>query len=163
MFDLTGKVAVITGGSRGIGRVIAQTLAAAGADIVIASRKLPECEKAAAEMSAATGRQAKATACHVGKWQDCTALMASTVDDFGRLDVLVNNAGMSPTYDSVAEVTEELYDKTLAVNLKGPFRLSALAGTYMAAHDGGSVINVGSIGYSSRSPRELPYACRKPG
>ena len=112
LHDLTGKVAVVTGGSRGIGRAIVQTLAEAGADVVIASRKLDACEAAAAEVRASTGRRAEAIACHVGRWDDCEHLVAETLDRLGRLDVLVNNAGMSPLYESLDAVTEELYDKT---------------------------------------------------
>ncbi|MEY2436014.1 MAG: hypothetical protein QOF97_850 [Acidimicrobiaceae bacterium] len=163
MFDLTGKVAVVTGGSRGIGRAIVQGLAEAGADVVIASRKLDACETAASEVSASTGRAALAVACHVGKWDECDHLIDATIERFGRLDVLVSNAGMSPLYDSLAGISEELYDKTLAVNLKGPFRLGALAATYMAEHDGGSIINVGTIGSIIASANELPYACAKAG
>ena len=161
--DLTGKVAVVTGGSRGIGRAIAQTLAEAGADVVIASRKLDSCEAAAAEVRASTGRTAVAVACHVGRWGDCDRLIAESLARLGRLDVLVNNAGMSPLYESLDKVSEELYDKTLAVNLKGPFRLAVLAATHMAAHDGGSVINVGTTGSLVASVNELPYACAKAG
>ena len=163
LFDLSGKVAVVTGGSRGIGRAVVQGLAEAGADVVVASRKLEACEALAAEVEATTGRGALPVACHVGRWSDCDDLVAATLDRFGRLDVLVNNAGMSPLYDDVASVTEDLYDKTLAVNLKGPFRLGALAGTHMAANGGGSIINVGTIASLVASPTELPYACAKAG
>ena len=163
LHDLTGKVAVVTGGSRGIGRAIVQTLAEAGADVVIASRKLGSCEEAAAEVSAATGSKAAGVACHVGRWADCDALIARTLDQFGRLDVLVNNAGMSPRYPSLDAISEELYDKTLAVNLKGPFRLAVLAATHMAGHDGGSIINIGTAGSLTASVHELPYACAKAG
>jgi NAD(P)-dependent dehydrogenase (short-subunit alcohol dehydrogenase family) len=162
-FDLTGRVAVVTGGSRGIGRSIVQALAEAGADVVIASRKHDACEAAAREVGRSTGRTALAVACHVGHWHECDALITATLEHFGRLDVLVNNAGMSPLYESLAAVSEELYDKTLAVNLKGPFRLAALAGTHMAEHDGGSIINVGTVGSLLASPNELPYACAKAG
>jgi NAD(P)-dependent dehydrogenase (short-subunit alcohol dehydrogenase family) len=160
---MTGKVAVVTGGSRGIGRAIVQVLAEAGADVVIASRKLDACEAAAAEVRAATGRRAEAVACHVGRWDDCDRLIAEALDRLGRLDVLVNNAGMSPLYPSLDQVSEDLYDKTLAVNLKGPFRLAVLAGTHMAAHGGGSIINVGTVGSLVASVNELPYACAKSG
>jgi len=163
LHDLTGKVAVVTGGSRGIGRAIAQTLAEAGADVVIASRKLDACEAAAHEIRASTGRQAVAIASHVGRWADCERLIAASLEQFGRLDVLVNNAGISPLYDSLDAISEELYDKTLAVNLKGPFRLAVLAATYMAAHDGGSIINIGTAGSLTASVHELPYACAKAG
>ena len=161
LFDLTGRVAVITGGSRGIGRAIAGGLAAAGADVVIASRKLDACERAAAEIAAATGRRALAVACHVGRWPDCDQLIDATYAEFGRCDVLVNNAGSSPLYDSLAGITEEYFDKVTAVNLKGPFRLSALVGEQMAA--GGSIINVSSTGAVRPTGDIVPYAAAKAG
>jgi NAD(P)-dependent dehydrogenase (short-subunit alcohol dehydrogenase family) len=163
LHDLTGKVAVVTGGSRGIGRAIVAALAEAGADVVIASRKLDACEAAAAEVRAATGRRAVPVACHVGRWADCDRLVAESLARLGRLDVLVNNAGMSPLYESLDKVSEELYDKTLAVNLKGPFRLAVLAATHMAGNDGGSIINIGTTGSLVASVNELPYACAKAG
>jgi NAD(P)-dependent dehydrogenase (short-subunit alcohol dehydrogenase family) len=163
LHDLTGRVAVVTGATRGIGRAIVQVLAGAGADVVVSSRKLDACEAVAADVRASTGRRAEAIACHVGRWDDCDALVAATLERLGRLDVFVNNAGMSPLYDSLDAVTEELYDKTLAVNLKGPFRLGVLAGTHMAAHDGGSIVNVGTTGSLVASTNELPYACAKAG
>lgn len=163
LHDLTGKVAIVTGGSRGIGRAIAQTLAEAGADVVIASRKLDACEKAAAEIRESTGTNPAAIACHVGKWADCDRLIDETIARYSRLDVLVSNAGMSPLYDSIHEISEELYDKTLAVNLKGPFRLGARAAAYMAEHDGGSIINIGTAGTQMAAVNELPYACAKAG
>jgi NAD(P)-dependent dehydrogenase (short-subunit alcohol dehydrogenase family) len=163
LFDLAGRVAVITGGSRGIGRAIAGGLAAAGADVVIASRKLDACERAAAEITEATGRRALAVACHVGRWSDCDQLIDATYAEFGRCDVLVNNAGSSPLYDSVAGITEEYFDKVTAVNLKGPFRLGALAGARMAAGPGGSIINISSIASQRPGTNELVYSCAKAG
>ena len=163
LHDLTGRVAIVTGGSRGIGRAIVQALAEAGADVVIASRKLDACEAAAEQVRESTGRKAVAIACHVGRWSECDALIAESLARFGRLDVLVNNAGMSPLYESLDLVSEELWDKTVAVNLKGPFRLAALAATHMAAHDGGSIINIGTAGSLVASVHELPYACAKAG
>ena len=169
LHDLTGKVAVVTGGSRGIGRAIVQTLAEAGADVVIASRKLDACEAAAEQVRTSTGRRAVAIACHVGRWGDCDRLIAETLARAGRLDVLVNNAGMSPLYPSLDAVSEELFDKTLAVNLKGPFRLAVLAATHMAAVKGdgevggGSIINIGTTASLTASVGELPYACAKAG
>jgi NAD(P)-dependent dehydrogenase (short-subunit alcohol dehydrogenase family) len=162
-FDLTGKVAVVTGGSRGIGRAIAQGFAEVGADIVIASRKLDACERAAAELTETTGCSAVPIACHVGHWAECDALIDTVERQFGKIDVLVNNAGMSPLYERLTDVSEELYDKTLAVNLKGPFRLGVLAGTSMSRGRGGTIINVGTIGSLLASPNELPYACAKAG
>ena len=128
LFDLSGKVALVTGGSRGIGRAVAEGLATAGADVVVASRKLEGCQVAAKEIAAATGRRALPVACHVGRWDDCDRLVDTVYEEFGRCDVLVNNAGMSPLYDGLPSVTEELYDKVHAVNARGPFRLSVLVG-----------------------------------
>jgi NAD(P)-dependent dehydrogenase (short-subunit alcohol dehydrogenase family) len=127
-FDLTDKVAVVTGGSRGLGRAIAQALAEAGADVVIASRKLDSCESAAEQIAQSTGRRAIPVACHVGRWDDCGGLIDATLDKVGRIDVLVNNAGMSPLYDELVNITEELYDKTLAVNSRAHFASASLQG-----------------------------------
>lgn len=162
-FDLTDKVAVVTGGSRGIGRAMAEGLAAAGADVVVASRKLESCERAAAEIAEATGRRVVPLRCHVGEWTDCDALVEAVYAELGRCDVLVNNAGMSPLYDDLASVSQELYDKVHAVNARGPFRLAALLGARMAAGAGGSIINVSTAGSLRPSAVELPYAMAKAG
>jgi NAD(P)-dependent dehydrogenase (short-subunit alcohol dehydrogenase family) len=162
LFDLTGKVAVVTGGSRGLGREMVLAFAAHGADVVIASRKLGPCEELAAEVST-LGRGALAVACHVANWDDCDALVASTMQRFGRIDVLVNNAGMSPLYPSPDAVTEDLWDKVIGVNLKGPFRLSALAGARMVEGGGGSIINVSSIASIRPGADVIPYAAAKAG
>jgi len=161
LFDLTGKVALVTGGSRGIGRAVAEGVAAAGADVVVASRKLENCEVAAREIKAATGRRALPVGCHVGRWQDCDELVDTVYQEFGRCDVLVNNAGMSPAYDDLTTVSEDLYDKVHAVNARGPFRLSVLIGSRMAQGDGGSIINVSSVGSWRPTPGDLPYAMAK--
>ncbi|OHV39288.1 MULTISPECIES: SDR family NAD(P)-dependent oxidoreductase [Pseudofrankia] len=163
LFDLTGRVAIVTGGSRGIGRAVAEGLATAGADIVIASRKLEACEKAAKEIEVATGRRALPVACHVGSWDDCDRLVETVYAEFGKVDVLVNNAGMSPLYDKLSTVTRELYDKVHAVNASGPFRLSALVGERMAVGDGGSIINVTTAGSLRPGPHDIPYAMAKAG
>jgi NAD(P)-dependent dehydrogenase (short-subunit alcohol dehydrogenase family) len=163
LFDLGGKVAVVTGGSRGIGRAVAEGLATAGADVVVASRKLEACETAAAEICAATGRRVLPVACHVGRWEDCDALVDAVDVEFGRCDVLVNNAGMSPLYDGLPSVTRELYDKVHAVNAAGPFRLGARFGTMMAEADGGSIINVTTAGSLRPGVDDLPYAMAKAG
>jgi NAD(P)-dependent dehydrogenase (short-subunit alcohol dehydrogenase family) len=163
LFDLTGKVAVVTGGSRGIGRAVAEGFAGAGADVVIASRKLDNCEAAAREIEATTGRRALPVACHVGKWDDCDRLADAVYDAFGRCDVLVNNAGMSPLYEDLPSVSEELYDKVHAVNARGPFRLCAVFGSRMAEGDGGSIINVTTAGSLRPDVNDLPYAMAKAG
>jgi NAD(P)-dependent dehydrogenase (short-subunit alcohol dehydrogenase family) len=163
LFDLTGKVAVVTGGSRGIGAAMIDAFADAGADVVIASRKLENCQRFAAEVEARTGRRALGVACHVGHWDQCDQLVDTVYDEFDRCDVFVNNAGMSPLYPDLASLTEEYYDKVHGVNLKGPFRLGALVGTRMAAGDGGVIINVSTIGSLRPGPNELVYACAKAG
>ena len=164
LFDLSGRVAVVTGGSRGLGREMVLAFARQGADVVIASRKREACEALAKEVETETGRRALAVGCHVATWADCDALFEATYEHFGRADVLVNNAGMSPLYESLSAVTEELWDKVVNVNLRGPFRLSALFGERMAASDeGGSIINVSSIAAVSPSPVEVPYGTAKAG
>jgi NAD(P)-dependent dehydrogenase (short-subunit alcohol dehydrogenase family) len=163
LFDLSGKVAVVTGGSRGIGRAVVEALAVAGADVVVASRKLENCETAAAEVAASTGRRTLPVACHVGRWEDCDRLVDTVYDRFGRCDVLVNNAGVSPLYDDLTSVTADYYDKVQAVNARGPFRISVLAGTRMAAGDGGSIINVTTAGTLRPATGHLPYAMAKAG
>jgi NAD(P)-dependent dehydrogenase (short-subunit alcohol dehydrogenase family) len=162
-FSLEGKVAVVTGGSRGIGFAIATTFAAHGASIVVASRKLPACEEAAARIAEATGAHVFPVKCHVGDWDDCDRLIASSLERFGRIDVLVNNAGMSPLYNSLPEVTAELFDKVIAVNLRGPFRLGVLAAEHMASAGGGSIINLSTISSLQVRAREVPYGLAKAG
>lgn len=163
LFDLTGKVAVVTGGSRGIGRSIVLGFARAGADVVVTSRKLDNCEQVAQEVRATTGRRALAISTHVGYWDQCDRLVDAVYDEFGRCDILVNNAGMSPLYPDLASITEDYYDKVHGVNLKGPFRLGTRLGTRMAAADGGSIINVSTIGSLRASGLELVYTCAKAG
>ncbi|MBL7497744.1 SDR family oxidoreductase [Frankia sp. CNm7] len=161
LFDLNGKVAVVTGGSRGIGHAVVEGLAAAGADVVIASRKLDNCRAAAAEVERATGRKALAVATNVSHWDECDRLVDTVYDAFGACHVLVSNAGLSPLYTDLVSVTEALYDKTHAVNAKGPFRLAALFGTRMHAADGGSIINVSTAGSLRPGVDDLPYAMAK--
>ncbi len=163
LFSLDGRVAVVTGGSRGLGREMVLAFARQGADVVIASRKIEACETLAQEVEKETGRRALPVACHVGYWDQCDALYEATYREFGRADVLVNNAGLSPLYDSLVSVTEALYDKVLEINLKGPFRLSSLFGTRMAEEDGGSIINVSSTAAVAPSPREIAYGAAKAG
>ena len=163
LFDLTDRVAVVTGGSRGLGREMVLGFARAGADVVIASRKVESCQALARQVEAETGRRALAHACDVGRWEDLDRLADAAYQTFGKVDVLVNNAGMSPLYDQVVNVTEDLYDKVLAVNLKGPFRLTVLVGTRMAAGAGGSIINVSSVGSIRPYGDIVPYAAAKAG
>jgi len=163
LFDLSGKVAVVTGGSRGLGKAMVEAFARHGADVVIASRKLPACEVLAEAVTAETGQRAVGVACHVGQWEQCNELYEYVYETFGRCDVLVNNAGMSPLYDTLGGVSEALFDKVIDVNLKGPFRLSALFGERMAAEGGGSIINVSSVAAVQPSPNEAAYGAAKAG
>lgn len=163
LFDLAGKVAVVTGGSRGLGASMCRAFARRGAKVVVASRKADACVALANEIERETGCDALGVGCHVGSWEDCDALIDAAYERFGTVDVLVNNAGMSPLYDSLTEVTEDLYDKVLNVNLRGPFRLSAVIGERMAAGEGGSIINVSSIAAVTPSYIEIPYAAAKAG
>lgn len=163
LFDLGGRVALVTGGSRGLGRSIVHGLAEAGADVVIVSRKLEVCRAVAQEVRDCTGRRAEGIACHVGKWSEIDALVDAVYSEFGRVDILVNNAGMSPLYPDPTAITEELYDKVFGVNLKGPFRLTALIGDRMFAGEGGSIINVSSTGSFRPGGTVIPYASAKAG
>jgi NAD(P)-dependent dehydrogenase (short-subunit alcohol dehydrogenase family) len=160
LFDLTGKVALVTGGSRGLGREMVLAFARAGADVVVTSRDLEACKRVAAQVEA-LGRRAWARACHVGRWDEIDRLVETAYEDPGRVDVLVNNAGMSPLAPSLVETSEELVDKVLAVNFKGPFRLGAVIGRRMADDGGGSIVNVSSSGALMPQPTFGPYACAK--
>jgi NAD(P)-dependent dehydrogenase (short-subunit alcohol dehydrogenase family) len=159
-FNLTGKVALVTGGSRGLGREMVLAFARAGADVVIASRKLEACEAVAREVEA-LGRQALPVAAHVGRWEDNDALAARAYAQFGRVDVLVNNAGMSPLAPSLQETGEALFDKVIDVNFKGPFRLSVLVGEKMMAGAGGAIINLSSTAAFKPEPHTVPYSGAK--
>lgn len=163
LFDLTDRVVLVTGGSRGLGREMAFAAARCGADVVIASRKYDACVATADEIAAETGRSAFPYAVHVGRWDELDGLVDAVYDRFGRVDVLVNNAGMSPLYDSLTDVSEKLFDAVMNLNLKGPFRLSALIGERMVAAGRGSIINVSTNGSLRPDPSFLPYAASKAG
>ena len=161
-FDLSGRVALVTGGTRGLGLAIARAFSSAGADVFVASRKADACRAVVAELEAAGGRAA-GHACHVGRWDDVERLVEAAYGEFGRVDVLVNNAGVSPLYSALPDVTEELFDKVIGVNLKGPFRLCALVGDRMVTGDGGSIINVSSTGAVRPTADIVPYSAAKAG
>lgn len=163
LFDLTGRTAVVVGGSRGMGRSMCLGLARAGADVVVASRKYDACREVAESIVRETGRRALPIACHVGKWQELDGFVDSVYEALGRVDVLVNNAGIAPTYDTVDGISEELFDKVMDVNLKGPFRLASLIGTRMAQGDGGSIIFVSSVTSIRPAADAIPYAAAKAG
>lgn len=159
LFDLSGKVALITGGSRGLGRQMALAFATQGADVIIASRKIEACEAVAAEIRA-MGRRAAAYAVHAGRWAEMDGLAEFAYASFGRIDILVNNAGMSP-YVTSHEVSEALFDSVMNLNFKGPFRLASNVAARMAHGDGGVIINISSSGALVPLPGSVPYSGAK--
>jgi NAD(P)-dependent dehydrogenase (short-subunit alcohol dehydrogenase family) len=158
-FDLTGKVALVTGGSRGLGYQIVLAFADRGADVVIASRNIENCEKVAEEVRT-RGRRALPCHVHAAKWDAIDGLIATSYAEFGRVDILVNNAGMSPRVPS-HEVTEELFDSVVGLNFKGPFRLATQVAKRMYDSDGGVIINVSSSGALMPLPQVVPYGSAK--
>jgi NAD(P)-dependent dehydrogenase (short-subunit alcohol dehydrogenase family) len=160
LFDFSNKIVLVTGGSRGLGLAMSRAFAARGAHVIVASRKLESCEAAVQEIVAAGGK-ATALAVHMGRWADIDRLVDTVYQRFGRIDVAINNAGMSPLSPSSVETSEALFDKVLDVNFKGPFRLAALCGARMAQGDGGSIINVSSVGAIRPRPEYAPYSGAK--
>ncbi len=158
-FDLTGKIALVTGGSRGMGYLMVKAFAERGADVIIASRKLDACEAVAEEVRA-LGRRALAVSVHAAKWDSIDALIEQAYAEFDRVDILVNNAGMSPAMPS-HEVTEALFDSVVGLNFKGPFRLASQIGKRMLDGDGGVIINVSSTGSVMPLPNVVPYGSAK--
>jgi NAD(P)-dependent dehydrogenase (short-subunit alcohol dehydrogenase family) len=161
--SLNGKVALVTGGSRGIGRAIALAFAEAGADLVVSSRdkKPPELDTVAAEVRA-LGRRAAAVPAHVGKKEEVERLVRRTVDEMGRLDILVNNAGANPVLSALADLGEEAFDKVLEVNLKGALLTSQAAVPAMIRQGGGRIINISSIsGLRARADGTGAYCVSK--
>lgn len=162
LFDVAGKVVMITGGSRGLGKAMALEFGRRGAKVVVASRKLQPCEDVAQQIRD-MGSEALALACHVGQWDSLDAVIDRVITHFGKLDVLVNNAGMSPIAPSLLETSEALFDKIIDINLKGPTRLTALAATKMARTGGGSIINISSLASYRPTPITTVYSAAKAG
>lgn len=164
LFDFTGKVALVTGGSRGLGYQMVRAFAERGADVIVVSRKLDACEAVCEEMRG-LGRKALAISAHMGRWDECDRLVEEAYAAFGRVDILVNNAGMSPRAPS-HEVTEKLFDSVVNLNFKGPFRLSSLVAKRMfdageASGSGGCIINITSSGSMMPLPHVIPYGSSK--
>ena len=157
LFDLTDRVVLVTGGSRGLGREMAFAAAQCGAD-VIASRNLDSCV-APPRRSLLRRAGPRSYQVHVGRWDQLDGLVEAATSG-SKVDVLINNAGMSPLYESLTSVSEKLFDAVVNLNLKGPFRLSALVGERMVADGGGSIINVSSSG--SLRPRRTCCRTRRP-
>jgi NAD(P)-dependent dehydrogenase (short-subunit alcohol dehydrogenase family) len=159
LFDLTGKVALITGGSRGLGREMALAFADAGADVIVSSRKADACEAVVAEI-VAKGRRAVAIAAHAAKWNEMDTLADAAWKALGRLDILVANAGMGPMVPS-HEVSEALFDSVVGLNFKGPFRLIANIAHRMTEGEGGTILATSSIASLRPTPQVVPYAGAK--
>ncbi len=163
LFDLSGRTAVVTGGSRGLGREMVMAFAAQGANVVIASRKLENCEALAAEVESAHDVRALPVECHIGYWDQAEALAERAYAEFGEIDILVNNAGMAPLYSSLDAIDEALYDKVMDVNLKGTFRLTVKVADRMKARGSGSIISVSSTAAVKPTPGEVVYGLAKAG
>jgi dehydrogenase/reductase SDR family protein 4 len=160
-FSLKGKVALVTGGSRGIGKEIAIGLAKAGADVALASRKLPDLEEVAKEVKS-TGRKSLAIAAHIGKIEEINNLVNKVKEEFGKIDILVNNAATNPTMDQAIDVEERAWDSIMNLNMKGLFFLSQAVARLMKEQGGGKIINVASV--AGISPDVLPiYSISKAG
>lgn len=158
--DLSGKIALVSGGSRGIGEAIARGLAGAGAEVLVASRKLESCE-AVCESIRAAGGSAEARQCHAGREEDIEALFEDITDRYGRLDILINNAATNPHYGPTDQISAAAYDKTFEVNLRGPFFMSSRAIALMREHGGGSIVSVASIASLVPPPMQGVYAMTK--
>jgi dehydrogenase/reductase SDR family protein 4 len=158
--SLEGKVALITGGSRGIGRAIALTFADAGADITIASRKLPDLEQVAKEIEG-TGKKVLCVPTHAKKVEDLENLVNRVMDEFGRIDILVNNAATNPAMGAIVDTEERVFDHIIGTNLKGYFMLSKLVGKIMRDQKSGNIINISSAGGVSPAQGLGPYCISK--
>lgn len=159
LFDFSGKIALVTGGSRGLGKEMVLALAERGADCIIASRKIETCEEVA-ELVRAKGRRALAISAHCGKWDDIDALIEASYAEFRTVDIAINNAGMSPACPS-HEMPENLFDSVLNLNFKGPFRLASQIAHRMSEGDGGSIINISSVAAHRAHPGVAPYSGAK--
>jgi dehydrogenase/reductase SDR family protein 4 len=161
VFSLSGKVALVTGGSRGIGKSIAIGLAKFGADVAVTSRKLPDLEEVAAEIKG-LGQRSMAVATHVGRMDEINNLVPKVKDEFGKIDILVNNAGTNPTMDPAINIEERAWDSIMNLNLKGLFFLSQAVARLMKEQGGGKIINVASV--AGITPDILPvYSISKAG
>jgi NAD(P)-dependent dehydrogenase (short-subunit alcohol dehydrogenase family) len=161
LFDLRGRVAIVTGSTKGIGRAMVEGLAAAGASVVVSSRKQDACTAVAAEIEDATGATAVGMACHVGDWDAVGAFVADVHEQFGRIDVLVNNAGINPARVGPADMTLEFWRKVFAVNVEGPLRTGQLVAPIMREQGGGSIINIASMAGYSGGASICAYASSK--
>jgi NAD(P)-dependent dehydrogenase (short-subunit alcohol dehydrogenase family) len=160
--NLEGKVAVVNGGSRGIGEAIARGLAACGAEVVLSSRKRESVQEIADSIIAGGGK-ASARECHAGHLDEIEGLFKSVRDEYGRLDILINNAATNPFYGPAAELPPDAFTKTVEVNLQGPYYMMSHAVPLMAENGGGSVVNVASVAALMSMPGQAVYSMTKAG
>jgi NAD(P)-dependent dehydrogenase (short-subunit alcohol dehydrogenase family) len=161
LFDLTGKVAIVTGSTKGIGRAMVEGLAAAGASVVVSSRKQELCEAVALDVEAATGQRALPLACHVGDWDAIPAFVDTVRNELGRIDVLVNNAGITPSRLTVSTMELGVWRKIFNVNVEGPLRMAQCVAPVMRDQGGGSIVNIASMAAYSGGPGVCAYAASK--
>jgi 2-dehydro-3-deoxy-D-gluconate 5-dehydrogenase len=159
-FDLSGKVAIVTGGSRGIGRAIALGFAQSGADVIATSRNLQNVREVTEEIIR-LGRNSMAVSTDVARKADIEKLTSQVMDRFGKIDILVNNAGINPIYKRAELVTEEEWDEIIQVNLKGLFLCCQAAGRVMIAQKSGKIINITSVNGLAGASRAVPYCSTK--
>lgn len=160
LFDLSGKIALVTGASRGIGEAIATTLADYGAEVIVSSRKVDDCQVVADRINAAGGK-AHAMACHIGEMEQITATFAAIKEQFGRLDILVNNAAANPYYGHVLDTDLGAFEKTVDVNIRGYFFASVEGGKLMREQGGGAIVNVASINGVKPGDKRAVYSITK--
>ncbi len=162
-FDFSGKVVIVTGATKGLGRAMADGFAASGGSVVVVSRKQDLCDRVAAELGERHGAAVMGRACHMGDWDEIPKLVDDVVERFGRIDVVVNNAGINPTSDPLVDISHELWRKVFAVNLDGPLRLSTLAAPIMRDGGGGSIVNISTVGAFIGGPGNGSYGASKAG
>ena len=162
MFDLSEKIALITGASRGIGTAIAKTLAEYGAEVILTSRRIENLKEVESQIKK-SGKKASCIACHNGELVEIEELFKKIQQTYGRLDILVNNAATNPYYGPVIDAEEKAWDKTISVNLKGPFFMSQLAAILMQENGGGAIVNVSSINGKIPMPNQGIYSITKAG
>ena len=160
LFDLSDRIALVTGASRGIGEAIARLLAEQGAHVIVSSRKLEDCEAVAADIRA-NGGSAEAFACHLGRMEDITATFAHIREQHGRLDILVNNAAANPYFGHILDTDLAAYNKTVEVNVRGYFFMSVEAGKMMKAQSRGVIVNTASVNALQPGDRQGIYSITK--
>ncbi len=160
LFDLTGKIALVSGASRGIGESVARLLAEQGAHVIVSSRKLADCQTVADSINAAGG-SAEAVACHVGNMEDITAIFDHIRQQHGRLDICVNNAAANPYFGHILDTDLGAFNKTVEVNVRGYFFMSIEAGKLMRGNGGGAIVNTASVNALQPGPMQGIYSITK--